>query len=103
MERSNLVFALQITGIIVLSVGASVQSVYNNYHAFLSDRFFSLPAFCIATGVIIFLIAAVGFYGAYMENYIVNMVVSNFKCIIVLIFIIYKLGRRDVKRDLVDS
>ncbi|XP_041977761.1 CD63 antigen-like [Aricia agestis] len=67
------VTCLQITGIIILSVGSSVQSAYNGYHEFLSERFFSLPAFCIATGVIVFLIAFAGFYGAYMENYYVTM------------------------------
>ncbi|XP_023949530.1 CD63 antigen [Bicyclus anynana] len=66
-------FLFVITGIIILSVGSSVQSAYNGYHAFLSERFFSLPAFCIATGVIIFLIAFAGFYGAFMENYYVIM------------------------------
>ncbi|XP_075969224.1 CD63 antigen-like [Anticarsia gemmatalis] len=66
-------FLFLITGIIILSVGASVQSAYNGYHPFLSERFFSLPAFCIATGVIIFLISFFGFYGAFMENYIMNM------------------------------
>ncbi|KAG6442160.1 CD63 antigen [Manduca sexta] len=67
----NLLFV--ITGIIILSVGGSVQSAYNGYHHFLSDRFFSLPAFCIATGIIIFLISFFGFYGAFMENYMMNM------------------------------
>lgn len=67
----NLLFL--ITGIIVLSVGSSVQSAYNEYHVFLSERFFSLPAFCIATGVIIFLISFAGFYGAFKENYYVIM------------------------------
>ncbi|XP_026757793.1 CD63 antigen-like [Galleria mellonella] len=62
-------FLFLITGIIVLSVGSSVQSAYNGYHQFLSDRFFSLPAFCIATGVIIILIGFIGFYGAYTENH----------------------------------
>ncbi|KPJ00102.1 CD63 antigen [Papilio xuthus] len=67
------VTGVQITGIVILSVGSSVQSAYNGYHEFLSERFFSLPAFCIATGVIIFIISFFGFYGAYMENYYMNM------------------------------
>ncbi|XP_063531245.1 tetraspanin-4 [Cydia strobilella] len=66
-------FLFLISGIIILSVGSSVQSAYNGYHEFLSERFFSLPAFCIATGVIIFLIAFFGFYGAYSENYYLIM------------------------------
>lgn len=68
----------QITGVIILSVGSSVQSAYNGYHHFLSERFFSLPAFCIATGIIIFLIASAGFYGAFMENYMMNMAVTYY-------------------------
>ncbi|XP_028028837.1 CD63 antigen-like [Bombyx mandarina] len=66
-------FLFLITGIIILAVGGSVQAAYNNYHEFLSERFFSLPAFCIATGIIIFLISFSGFYGAFMENYLMNM------------------------------
>ncbi|PZC81540.1 CD63 antigen [Helicoverpa armigera] len=77
-------FLFLITGIIILSVGGSVQSAYNGYHPFLSDRFFSLPAFCIATGVIIFLISFFGFYGAFMENYIMNM---TFAGAMILMFI----------------
>ncbi|CAH3890276.1 CD63 antigen-like [Pieris brassicae] len=66
-------FLFLITGIIVLAVGSSVQSAYNGYHQFLSERFFSLPAFCVATGVIVFLVAFAGFYGAFMENYYMIM------------------------------
>ncbi|XP_072943627.1 uncharacterized protein [Epargyreus clarus] len=67
------VTVVQITGIIILSVGSSVQSAYNGYHEFLSERFFSLPAFCIATGIIIFLISFFGFFGAFKENYYLIM------------------------------
>ncbi|KAL0893621.1 hypothetical protein ABMA27_013791 [Loxostege sticticalis] len=70
-------FLFLITGIIILSVGSSVQRAYNGYHEFLSERFFSLPAFCIATGVIIFIIAFFGFYGAFKENYIMIMVFAG--------------------------
>ncbi|XP_063821518.1 CD63 antigen-like [Ostrinia nubilalis] len=66
-------FLFLITGIIILAVGSSVQSAYNGYHELLSERFFSLPAFCIATGVIIFIIAFFGFYGAFKENYLMIM------------------------------
>ncbi|CAH0718811.1 unnamed protein product, partial [Brenthis ino] len=67
----NLLFL--VTGIIILSVGSSVQAAYNGYQEFLSQTFFTLPAFCIATGIIIFLISFAGFYGAYMENYYMIM------------------------------
>ncbi|XP_038215638.1 CD63 antigen-like [Zerene cesonia] len=66
-------FLFVITGIIILAVGSSVQAAYNGYHHFLSERFFSLPAFCVATGVIIFIIACAGFFGAFMENYYLIM------------------------------
>ncbi|CAG9095970.1 hypothetical protein JYU34_007019 [Plutella xylostella] len=78
-------FLFVITGIIILAVGSSVQSAYNAYHPFLSERFFSLPAFCIATGIIIFIIASLGFYGAYKENYYLSMTFAGLM-IVMLIF-----------------
>ncbi|KAM3961823.1 tetraspanin-4 [Aphomia sociella] len=77
-------FLFLVTGIIVLSVGSSVQSAYNEYHTFLSDRFFSLPAFCIATGIIIILIGFVGFYGAYSEN---HKVILTYVVAMILVFV----------------
>ncbi|XP_049866836.1 CD63 antigen-like [Pectinophora gossypiella] len=78
-------FLFLITGIIILAVGSSVQRAYNVYHEFLSERFFSLPAFCIATGIIIFLIALAGFYGAFMESYQMNMAFAG-AMILVFVF-----------------
>ncbi|RVE54769.1 hypothetical protein evm_000536 [Chilo suppressalis] len=77
-------FLFVITGIIILAIGSSVQRAYNGYHSFLSERLLSLPAFCIATGIIIFIIAFAGFYGAYRENYLMIMAYAG---LMVLMFI----------------
>ncbi|XP_059060700.1 CD63 antigen-like [Achroia grisella] len=77
-------FLFLITGIIVLSVGSSVQTAYNDYHPFLADRFFSLPAFCIATGIIIILIGFIGFYGAYTED---SRVILTYVVLLILMFV----------------
>lgn len=60
---------LQITGIIILSIGATVQGVYRGYDHFLDDKFFSVPALLIAIGIIIFCISIFGCIGAAKENY----------------------------------
>lgn len=60
---------LQITGIIILSVGLTVQGIYHGYADFLDAQFFTLPTFLIVIGSIIFFIAFFGCFGAMKENY----------------------------------
>ncbi|XP_011495693.1 PREDICTED: CD63 antigen [Ceratosolen solmsi marchali] len=79
----NLLFV--ITGIILLSIGSVIHSVYYNYHHFLDDRFFSVPSLLIAVGSIIFFIAFFGCCGAVRENY---CMIVTFATLMVLVFIL---------------
>jgi len=58
-----------ITGIVILSVGLTVQGIYHGYTDFLDSQFFTLPVFLIVIGSIIFVIAFFGCFGAMKENY----------------------------------
>ncbi|GAB0095442.1 Tetraspanin [Sergentomyia squamirostris] len=78
-------FLFVITGIILLSIGLAVQGVFFGYEYMLVDRFFAIPAFLIAIGVIIFIIAFFGCYGAIRENY---CMVLTFSILLVLVFIL---------------
>uniref|UniRef100_A0A1L8DKE1 Tetraspanin n=1 Tax=Nyssomyia neivai TaxID=330878 RepID=A0A1L8DKE1_9DIPT len=78
-------FLFVITGIILLSIGLAVQGVFFGYEHLLADRFFAIPAFLIAIGVIIFIIAFFGCYGAIRENY---CMVLTFSILLVLVFIL---------------
>uniref|UniRef100_A0A6B2EGM2 Tetraspanin n=1 Tax=Phlebotomus kandelakii TaxID=1109342 RepID=A0A6B2EGM2_9DIPT len=78
-------FLFVITGIILLSIGLAVQGVFFGYEYLLADRFFAIPAFLIAIGVIIFIIAFFGCYGAIRENY---CMVLTFSILLVLVFIL---------------
>lgn len=69
-------FIFVITGIIILTVGASVKAYYYPYEIFLDDRYFSLPNMLIATGSLIFFISFLGCYGAMRENWMILMVFS---------------------------
>ncbi|XP_055377309.1 CD63 antigen [Condylostylus longicornis] len=78
----NLCFV--ITGIIIISVAATVQGVYWEYDSFLIGKFFSIPTFLIVIGVFIFIIAFFGCCGAYKENYCMILI---FSILLSLIFI----------------
>ncbi|CRL01039.1 CLUMA_CG014482, isoform A [Clunio marinus] len=62
-------FVFVITGIVILSVGLTVQGIFDGYSDFLDSQFFTLPIFLIVIGSIIFVIAFFGCFGAMKENY----------------------------------
>ncbi|XP_076250541.1 CD63 antigen-like isoform X2 [Rhynchophorus ferrugineus] len=70
-------FFFLISGIIILSVGAAVKTVYKEYDYFLDDKYFSLPNMLIATGTIIFFICFFGCCGAFKESWIM---LAIFEC-----------------------
>lgn len=77
-------FVFVITGIILISVGATVAGVYKEYDKFLVGQFFSIPTFLIVIGSFIFIIAFFGCFGAYRENY---CMILTFSILITIIFI----------------
>ncbi|XP_015110284.1 CD63 antigen [Diachasma alloeum] len=79
----NLFFV--ITGIILLSIGATIHAVYSGYPHFLDNKFLSVPSLLIAVGSIIFFIAFFGCCGAVRENY---CMVVTFALLMGLIFIL---------------
>lgn len=81
----NSTLSHQITGIVLISVGATVQGVFHNYADFLSTQFFSVPSFLIAIGIIIFIIAFFGCCGAVRENY---CMILTFAVLMVIVFIL---------------
>lgn len=70
------IFYLQLTGIIILAIGATVQGIYHGYSHFLTEQFFSVPSLLIAIGALIFFIAFFGCCGAFKENYCMIITVS---------------------------
>ncbi|XP_068630007.1 leukocyte surface antigen CD53-like [Battus philenor] len=60
-----------ITGLLLLIIGILAIVEYTYYEDLITKRFFTLPGFVIATGVIILLTSVLGFYGALSENFYV--------------------------------
>ncbi|XP_063699897.1 CD63 antigen-like [Culicoides brevitarsis] len=79
----NFVFA--VTGIILLSVGLTVQGAYHGYKDILDSGFYSVPSLLIAIGSIIFFIAFFGCCGAIKENYCMTL---TFSILLILVFIL---------------
>lgn len=67
----------QLTGIILLITGAVILSIYKEYDGFVTRTFFAIPSFVIATGVIMIIASALGFYGAFSESFYCIAAVSN--------------------------
>ncbi|CAH2074534.1 unnamed protein product, partial [Iphiclides podalirius] len=60
-----------VTGVLLLILGIVVIVQYSYYDNLITNRFFTLPSFVIATGVIIMLTSILGFYGAISEHFYV--------------------------------
>jgi hypothetical protein len=53
----------------LLISGIAVLIINKQYDVFVTQRFFNVPSFAIATGVIIILSSALGFYAALSEQF----------------------------------
>lgn len=78
----NLLFV--ITGIIILSVGATIHGVYGGYSEFLDNGYLSTSAFLVAIGMIIFIISFFGCCGAVKENF---CMIITFTTLLIMVFI----------------
>lgn len=76
---------MQITGIILIAVGAGVGAVYTGYDIFLTSKFFSIPTFLIVIGAFIIVITFFGCWGALKENY---CLILSFSVMLFIIFIL---------------
>nr|CAD7432222.1 unnamed protein product [Timema monikensis] len=74
-----------ITGIVVLSVGAVIKTAYYNYEDFLDDSFFSVPSLLIAIGAIVIIVSFFGCCGSVKEN---HCMVITFSVFLIFIFIL---------------
>ncbi|XP_043665835.1 uncharacterized protein LOC122628074 [Vespula pensylvanica] len=79
----NLFFVM--TGIVLLSLGLTIHTIYFNYVHFLDNKFLSIPSLMIAVGIIIFFIAFFGCCGAVRENYCMLII---FTTLLIFIFIL---------------
>jgi len=70
------ILIFQITGVVILTIGAVILAEYGTYEALLDGNYFSTPGLLIAIGVIIFLVAFFGCCGSIRENYCMVLTVS---------------------------
>lgn len=70
----NLLFV--ITGICMILVAWAINSIYFEYSHFLDDSYFSPVMLLFVVGIIVFLVAFLGCYGAYRESTCLIMVFS---------------------------
>lgn len=78
----NLLFAL--TGILILTVGAIVQSNYHHYANFVGESIWTAPIILIIVGIAVFIIGFLGCCGAIKES---ACMILTFSTLIVIIFL----------------
>ncbi|CAH2086798.1 unnamed protein product [Euphydryas editha] len=93
-----------ISGLILLITSIVVLAIYNQYSTLITNRFFTLASFAIATAVIIFFIGFLGFYGAISEKfYLIAGYVALLVVILIFEIIITVLGfslQNDATREI---
>lgn len=63
---TNFMFAL--IGFLLISVGSTITSIYNDFQLFMAEHYFSPAALMIAIGVIIFFVSLFGCFGAIRKS-----------------------------------
>ncbi|GAB0099728.1 Tetraspanin [Sergentomyia squamirostris] len=79
----NLLFAL--TGLLILTVGAIIQSSYHHYSNFVDDTVWVAPILLIVVGSVVFIIAFFGCCGAFKES---SCMVLTFSVFLIIIFLL---------------
>jgi CD63 antigen len=85
-------FLFVITGVIILSVGATVKAYYHEYGSFLDDKYMYASDLLIVIGVIIFIIAFFGCCGALKENACMTLTFSTLLIVIFVLEVIVGVG-----------
>ncbi|CAH0554427.1 unnamed protein product [Brassicogethes aeneus] len=100
----NFFFAL--TGILIISIGASVKAYYNEYESFLDEKYMYSSDLLIVVGVIIFIIAFFGCCGAMKENVCMTTTYSSLLIVVFILEILVGIGGIVLKsktRDVVEN
>ncbi|XP_033225415.1 CD63 antigen-like [Belonocnema kinseyi] len=84
----NLIFA--ISGIGVIAAGAAILADIGDFSRFLEARILAPPIVLIVAGVIVFIIAFLGCYGAIKENY--NMLIAFSVALLIILIIELAVG-----------
>lgn len=66
-------------GFLLISIGTSIKAIYEDFDVFMENHYFSPAALLIAIGIIIFIVAFFGCFGAIRESTcMVNLVRKNY-------------------------
>lgn len=80
---TNFMFAL--IGFLLISVGSTITSIYNDFQVFMAEHYFSPAALLIAIGVIIFFVSLFGCFGAIKKS---TCLINTYGVLLGMIFIL---------------
>lgn len=74
-----MVYYFQIVGILLISIGYTVKTIYSSFDAFMESYYYHPSSIVIVIGFFIFGIACLGCVGALKEStFLVNLVLQTY-------------------------
>lgn len=77
ISLSLFLFSAQLTAILLIMVGTTIQTIFGDFSLFIDGHFSSPPALLIAIGFILIAVATLGAYGAIKESVMLINLVST--------------------------
>lgn len=72
----NWTLIFQISSILLMIVGGTIRTIYNDFSHFLEDHFISVPTFMVVIGFFMLFVALFGVFGAFKESTMLTNIVS---------------------------
>jgi CD63 antigen len=96
-----------LTGLILVAVGTVIKTRYRSYIDFTGSAILAAPVLLIVVGVVVFLVAFIGCWGAIRENY---WLLILYGCILILVLTL-EMGtgiagyvlRKTLRRDIIEN
>lgn len=70
----------QLTGFLVISIGTTIYTIFDDFSHFITDGYFSPASLLIAIGIIMFVVSIFGCVGAAKESTCMINMVKNVMC-----------------------
>jgi CD63 antigen len=86
-QADVLSYNLQLTAMLLITVGTTIQTIFGDFSHFLDDNFLSPPTLMVVAGVILLIVALFGCIGALRESTLLINVVSYKPAIVLVVYL----------------
>lgn len=76
LYKTNIIVPFQLTAIMIISIGMTIQTIYSDFEIFIDDHFMSPPTLLVAIGILLLFVSSFGCVGAIKESTMLINIVS---------------------------